>query len=43
MILIDLLGLKAGVSFHKVGLRDIQSSLPDPLKESLVKILTMLR
>ncbi|MFV7235074.1 MULTISPECIES: PorP/SprF family type IX secretion system membrane protein [Flavobacterium] len=24
------LGLKAGVSFHKVGLRDIQSSLPDP-------------
>ncbi|TDE29447.1 MULTISPECIES: type IX secretion system membrane protein PorP/SprF [Flavobacterium] len=23
-------GLKAGVSFHKVGLRDIQSSLPDP-------------
>jgi hypothetical protein len=37
------LGLKAGVSFHKVGLRDIQSSLPDPLKESLVKILTMLR
>jgi hypothetical protein len=24
------LGLKAGASFHKVGLRDIQSSLPDP-------------
>lgn len=24
------LGLKAGVSFHQVGLRDIQSSLPDP-------------
>jgi hypothetical protein len=24
------LGLKAGVSFHKVGLREIQSSLPDP-------------
>lgn len=24
------LGLKAGVSFHKVGLRDIQSTLPDP-------------
>ncbi|EIA10366.1 type IX secretion system membrane protein PorP/SprF [Flavobacterium frigoris] len=24
------LGVKAGVSFHKVGLRDIQSSLPDP-------------
>jgi type IX secretion system PorP/SprF family membrane protein len=24
------LGIKAGVSFHKVGLRDIQSSLPDP-------------
>ncbi|MFV5693455.1 type IX secretion system membrane protein PorP/SprF [Flavobacterium sp. LT1R49] len=24
------LGLKAGISFHKVGLRDIQSSLPDP-------------
>jgi type IX secretion system PorP/SprF family membrane protein len=24
------LGLKAGVSFHNVGLRDIQSSLPDP-------------
>ena len=23
-------GLKAGASFHKVGLRDIQSSLPDP-------------
>jgi type IX secretion system PorP/SprF family membrane protein len=23
-------GLKAGFSFHKVGLRDIQSSLPDP-------------
>lgn len=23
-------GLKTGVSFHKVGLRDIQSSLPDP-------------
>ena len=23
-------GVKAGVSFHKVGLRDIQSSLPDP-------------
>ncbi|TRX38957.1 PorP/SprF family type IX secretion system membrane protein [Flavobacterium restrictum] len=23
-------GLKGGVSFHKVGLRDIQSSLPDP-------------
>ena len=23
-------GLKPGVSFHKVGLRDIQSSLPDP-------------
>jgi type IX secretion system PorP/SprF family membrane protein len=24
------LGIKAGVSFHQVGLRDIQSSLPDP-------------
>jgi type IX secretion system PorP/SprF family membrane protein len=24
------LGIKAGVSFHKVGLRDIQSTLPDP-------------
>ncbi|MEZ7507073.1 type IX secretion system membrane protein PorP/SprF [Flavobacterium sp. Arc2] len=24
------LGIKAGVSFHEVGLRDIQSSLPDP-------------
>ena len=24
------LGLKAGVSFHRVGLRDIQSTLPDP-------------
>lgn len=24
------LGLKAGASFHKVGLRDIQSTLPDP-------------
>lgn len=24
------LGLKAGVAFHQVGLRDIQSSLPDP-------------
>jgi type IX secretion system PorP/SprF family membrane protein len=24
------LGLKAGLSFHKVGLREIQSSLPDP-------------
>src|SRR3970040_2303035 len=24
------LGLKAGISFHQVGLRDIQSSLPDP-------------
>jgi type IX secretion system PorP/SprF family membrane protein len=24
------LGVKTGVSFHKVGLRDIQSSLPDP-------------
>lgn len=23
-------GLKAGASFHKVGLRDLQSSLPDP-------------
>jgi len=23
-------GIKAGVSFHQVGLRDIQSSLPDP-------------
>jgi hypothetical protein len=35
------LGLKAGVSFHKVGLRDIQSSLPDP--EGILVILTMLR
>lgn len=24
------LGIKAGVSFHQVGLRDIQSTLPDP-------------
>jgi type IX secretion system PorP/SprF family membrane protein len=24
------LGIKAGVAFHQVGLRDIQSSLPDP-------------
>lgn len=24
------LGIKAGISFHQVGLRDIQSSLPDP-------------
>ncbi len=24
------MGLKAGASFHKVGLRDIQSTLPDP-------------
>jgi hypothetical protein len=30
MILIDLHWVLRGVSFHKVGLRDIQSSLPDP-------------
>jgi hypothetical protein len=35
------LGIKAGVSFHQVGLRDIQSSLARSFRRNFLKILMM--